>query len=374
MQVTQDQLVYKLNSNDKTAEVIGIKNGKEEITIPRSIKYENQEYIIIRIGKNSFKSSYKIKSIRFHPDSEVKIIDDEAFYESKIVSISIPPSLRKIGKRSFTFCEDLTKFEIPINSELKEIGKYAFSNTSIQSLSIPSNIEELRKCWCLHTSKLNDVKIIPREQQNIKYFGENDMFIIKKSDINSDNYDALVYVRRSLKKVKIPSFIKFISSCAFTYSKIESIFIPSQILEICDSAFCTCEMLKVVDFQENSQLRLIDKYAFSQTSIKKIFIPQKVGKIDNYAFSFTDSIKFVDFSSNSMVQEIGSHCFDSSCLRSFSVPSNVKEIDQTFLRNVKLEIIEFDENNSWELVCEVTSEFNENTIILVPVQVSQYCL
>ena len=118
--------------------------------------------------------------------------------------------MTRIGKCAFLFCSKLTKIEIPINSALTEIDEYAFSRSSITSISIPSTILRLNTGWCIHTEQLNEIKIIQREEQNIKYLDENKFIIIGKSDMNFDVFDVLVDEKEEEQNIKYlqspPSF------------------------------------------------------------------------------------------------------------------------------------------------------------------------
>ena len=81
-----------------------------------------------------------------------------------------------------------------------------------------------------------------------------DTFIIGKSDLTKENFDVLLFVRRDVEKVTIPSFIKRIAPYAFQH----------------------CYDLKTVDFEHDSQLEVIDEFAFHDTYIVKMTIPSNV--------------------------------------------------------------------------------------------------
>ena len=58
--------------------------------LKKTIKHNGQEFIITRIKKGTFKEA-QIKSIQFSPDSELKIIEKDAFKSSKLSGcIKIP--------------------------------------------------------------------------------------------------------------------------------------------------------------------------------------------------------------------------------------------------------------------------------------------
>ena len=93
--------------------------------IPTSIIYESQINIITVIGKSSIKQS-KIQTINFSPDSQLLIIEKEAYSFSPIEKLFIPPQIKEICEKTFGFCHELVTVEIPPNSELQKIQKNAF--------------------------------------------------------------------------------------------------------------------------------------------------------------------------------------------------------------------------------------------------------
>lgn len=56
------------------------------------------------------------------------------------------------------------------NSRLQTIGSDVFNSSPIEYIEIPSNIMQLNDGWCCGTLKLREVKIIPKEKQNIIYY------------------------------------------------------------------------------------------------------------------------------------------------------------------------------------------------------------
>ncbi|KAK8864037.1 hypothetical protein M9Y10_011731 [Tritrichomonas musculus] len=71
--VTENNITYLLNNEDKTASNIG-SDVKGEIRIPCSINHKDEEYVITRICKNSFLYS-QAEAILLPLDSEVRIIE-----------------------------------------------------------------------------------------------------------------------------------------------------------------------------------------------------------------------------------------------------------------------------------------------------------
>ena len=182
--VNQGKLSYNLNEEDKTASVFGNNLYLGDIVIPRSINYENQQYIVTSISKCAFKDQKSIKNISFPPDSELETIEEDAFLSSSIESISIPSHVTKICSGAFNDCRNLSKFEIPTNTELKTVGEHAFYKCPIENISLPSDIVNIRGDSFYNTRKPK-INIISRKEQNAKIY-DNEC-LIKKSDLKSDD-------------------------------------------------------------------------------------------------------------------------------------------------------------------------------------------
>ena len=164
-----DGIEYSLNEEGKTASVIKNISATGNFYIPRSIMYEEQDYLVTSISENAFKNSKEIISIQFSSDSALRIINENAFFDS-----------------------------------------------TIKSISIPSSLVELKKGWCNRTLMLTQIQIEPNNQ---RYSILNDEFIIGKSKNENENFDILVFSVRDIKNVKIPSFIEIIGPYSFDYCK-----------------------------------------------------------------------------------------------------------------------------------------------------------
>ena len=222
-QVKINHFIYELNEEERTAKLIGNKIDDENVYVPTSVLYNNKEYIITNVSSGAFEDSDTIKSVQFPHDSEVRIIEKDAFADS-----------------------------------------------SIEKLMIPSKVYLLEEGWCNGTPNLTNVTIMPN---NCHFMCLDNKMIIGKKNEDSQTYDAILFVRRDIKKVEIPSFIEEIGAFSFSSSKIEKIKIPSNVTHIGKCAFASCENLKQAEIEPNSKLQNIEKDAFEDTSIKNIPIP-----------------------------------------------------------------------------------------------------
>ena len=74
--------------------------------------------------------------------SSVEIVDEKAFYSTKIDSVNLSSNVKTICKNAFSSCEELNSVTIP--NSVKEIGDAAFQNcTSLTSVEIPNSLREI---------------------------------------------------------------------------------------------------------------------------------------------------------------------------------------------------------------------------------------
>lgn len=263
---------------------------------------------ITSIGESAFSNCSKLKKVEFSPDSELREISELMFFKSSIESVKLSPHLTKINNCAFAFCSNLSHIEIPENSELEIIDVEAFGETAIESfivpchltkivgytfsgckklqkVEVPSNCDlelieslsilsqkvELANGWCMETPKLTKIRITPASS---RYSYLNNKFLLAKSSPESDCYDVLLFARRDVSEVVIPSFIRKIGSFAFN----------------------NCEFIKSIEVPEDSKLEIIEKHAFYNSSIEAITIPANVSDLREKWCSGTSKLTSITIS------------------------------------------------------------------------------
>lgn len=274
--VQQGPLIFALNE-DKTASVVGSNHEQvydTNLTIPRSFNYNEQEYIVTSIKKNSFRRIHDISSIQFPSDSEVRIIESGAFYDCSPEEIFLPPSIRYLVDG-----------------------------------------------WLPGSSEIRNVRMISDNQYYKNY---NDNFIIGKSDPNNEEYDVLVFASRDIVEFTIPSFITQIAPYCFSFTEITYMFIPPQIVRIGFGSFSNCDFIEKVEFHPDSQLEKIEYDLFSYSSIKSVTFPSKVKQIEEHAFCNCFVLVSVEFTNDSQLELIEKNAFWNSPIRRIVIPSNTR--------------------------------------------------
>lgn len=67
-----------------------------------------------------------------------------------------------------------------------------------------------------------------------------------------------------------------------TRTRIQRILIPSSVKVIGQNSFEECQDLQLIQFQDDSNLKMIISHAFYGCSIQSMIIPQKVKTIEKY--------------------------------------------------------------------------------------------
>ena len=102
MEIKKNKLVFILYNEDQTAGVISNDDASENVTIPKSVEYEDQEFKVTSILKYSFKNSKTIKSIYMPQDSELQTIEKESFAYSTIERLLIPSKVTEICEYAYS--------------------------------------------------------------------------------------------------------------------------------------------------------------------------------------------------------------------------------------------------------------------------------
>ena len=137
--------------------------SSEELDIPSTLIYEGKEYPVIQIGTRSngaiagqnftsLKISSNVKLISenaFMSSSQLETVEIEegleeiasfAFWNSGVVSINLPSTLKTIGDYAFSSCVNLESLVIP--SSVTEIGEQAFVGCSgLRKVTLPRAFE-----------------------------------------------------------------------------------------------------------------------------------------------------------------------------------------------------------------------------------------
>lgn len=149
-------LFVMLSKKETTAKIVRSPDAAGDIIIPRYFKHKFKQYIITKIDNEAFYQNDKIESISFANDSELESIGKEAFFESTLKHLSLPPTLRHFDpdwNRSTRHLEDIDvasshfawvdgKFFLGKSKEGGDFDTLLFAGRKIEgSITIPACVK-----------------------------------------------------------------------------------------------------------------------------------------------------------------------------------------------------------------------------------------
>ena len=302
--VEVDGIYYNLVSKGKFAEVTyGDKDYSGSITIPSSIKVNDEEYTVTSIGKSAFSSCRSLTSITI-PNS-VTSIGEWAFCDcSGLTSVTIPNSVTSIGGSAFSYCTGLTSVTIP--NSVTSIGSHAFQGCSgLTSVTIPNSVTSIGDRAFYECSGLTSITI----PNSVTSIGE-----------------YTFYNCSGLTSVTIPNSVTSIGSHAFSFcTGLTSVTTPNSVTSIGDAAFSNCSGLTSVTIPNS--VTSIGRFAFIHCSgLTSVTIPNSVTSIGGYAFSCCSGLTSVTIPNS--VTSIGTEAFwGCNSLTSVTIPNSVRIIE-----------------------------------------------
>lgn len=174
---TSGDLVYRVLT-ENTVEVAGPAEGTTpiDITIPITVENDGQNYDVTAIGRYAFLNNATLESVSL-PNGIIRI-EPVAFCACrKLSEINIPATVTYIGGEAFGGCENLASIVLPDN--LEEIDEIAFHNTPIVTVTIPASLKQLGSHAFQNVSSIVFLGSTPPE-----ITGWNTSLYFSKKDVN----------------------------------------------------------------------------------------------------------------------------------------------------------------------------------------------
>lgn len=251
-----DNIYYKINAKEKTAEVTNVWGGKYdknapfpssgytlysgEVVIPETIEFKGTTLKVTSIGEYAFDSS-GLSSI-YLPNT-ILSIKANAFSGCGLTSISIPKSVVSIEESAFSSCR-LTEISIP--NRVEKIGNYAFYHCAILKVTIEDGENNIEFC-------LNDER---------NFYGNiclafdhcpiETLYLGRNISYDKPQTNCSPFSKSSLKEVTIGNSVTCINAQAFLDCKeLVSIDIANSVTEIETQAFSGCSGLISINIPES---------------------------------------------------------------------------------------------------------------------------
>ncbi len=292
-----------------------------------SMKGKSRKYLVSNnclINRYNNSIALACKNSTIPTDSEVAIINENAFNGLSITSVVIPNNITTIENYAFKDCKELVFVVIP--DSVKKMGNNVFEGcTNLQSVVMSKNLSTIPYNTFLNCKKLTSVKL-PEKLRTI-------------GDYSFKNCT-------SLREIEIPDRTTTIEDGAFEgCESLEKVTLSKKMVRIGDDAFYGCKALKTIDLPTGlkkieggafsnsgiteitlpNTLIEIGKSAFSKTNLTTITIPDSVTEVGTGAFTYCDKLTSFKLSKKmtSIPEDMFEYC---SALENVTIPGNIKQV------------------------------------------------
>ncbi len=333
--VTVNHINYQLMPNGKAIVVEGKYEG--HITIPETIKHQNKQYSVEKIGYSAFNASPNLFSVKL-PGS-IHTIEKRAFGDCKALKeINIPASVTRIEGAVFYRCSNLKSIHIPLN--VAYIGAGAFSRCeNLTSVEVDKdNLYFASVDGVLYDKDLKTLIKLPDTRSCYVFPSTITSFLSTAFEGNSN-----------IISIELPDAVQNIPGNAFEDCSSLKVFkIPANIVFIGMSAFMRCSAMESFHVEErNKNFSSLDGvlYNFDKTILikcpekkAKVQLAERVQEIDAYAFAWCKQLAEVTLPES--VTKIGMSAFVQSELKTLKILSKKQvEIRDEIFAGRKKEVI-----------------------------------
>ncbi len=257
-----DDLTYEIVDETHVSVKACLDKTKTSITIPTTVDHEDQTYTVISIGNSAFKG------------------------RTSLDSITIPGTVTSIGYYGFASCTSLTKIQIP--DSVTSIEEGAFSQSGLESVTIPSGVTQISDNLFGNCADLDSVTF-KGPVTSIGAFAFSDCTSLTGIQIPDSvtSIGRLAFYGSGLESIAIPAGVTQISDGLFAYcADLDSVTFQGQVASIGYGAFSDCTSLTTIQIPDT--VTSIGSQAFDGcSSLQSIRFGKEIETIGNKAFSQT---------------------------------------------------------------------------------------
>ena len=351
-------------------------SGLTSIKIPGAVVDDGDEF---GISRYAFEYCADLTVVEFEEGAENRVltVDDYAFRETAITSLTLPVGTVSIGNSAFYKCANLVTVNIP--DSIKEINKYAFQGcTSLSSVNFAegTHLKMLDSSIFAGCTSLIEFKL-PKSDTAKDLFGSSsavkkftlakdallsdgvlvgltscEEFVVEEGNTSFVAEGGVLYNKNKSTLIRYPqskadtSFAvpegvtqigdSSTQSAFFGASNLTSVSIPASVRTIGAAAFYNCNALTNIDFlaaKDGNNFDLsIGEDAFGYSGLTSIVIPARVaavGGLSRGTFRNNTSLTSVTFEKGSRITSIPTEAFNfCTALKSIHLPATVTEIER----------------------------------------------
>ena len=298
--------------------------------------------------------------VTFSEASLLKRIGVGAFYDCGLAEIHIPGGVEELCDECFAGCEVLARATFGEPSSLKRIGVDAFNGCALTEIAIPDSVEELcdmcfsqcKSLTCVTFGEASSLKVIGV----CCFSGSGIVQISLPASVISIGGSAFAecplkeFVIRDNSPFSIINGLVLSNdqhTCHSCIGKIQEIYLPDCVEDLCDKCFCGCWNLSYLMFGECSSLKRIGIEAFYGCGLEEIYIPNAVEDIREKCFYECKNLSRVTFGESSSLKRIGVDAFSICGLTTVHIPDSVEMLcDECFFGCPDLSHVTFGESSS----------------------------
>ena len=156
----------------------------------------------------------------------------------------------------------------------------------------------------------------------------NRFIIIDSMLIDNDKKELIQVVSSAINRIEVPNSIIKIRESAFAHSKIESIIIPSSVIELEDGLFWNCKNLTEVFLECNIEMLPNSIFAYCE-SLSSVKMPNGINVIGTGAFSYCRNLQAITLNQNLRVIN-DSAFFNCENLTFVNIPKTVEIVGNKY--------------------------------------------
>lgn len=177
----------------------------------------------------------------------------------------------------FKYANGKTETSFTIPSTVTVIYEGAIDGTNLETINIPASLTYLDEYPIWNNKKLKAVNV---DSDNTNFFSEDGVFF--ERDYCGRGLGLVVYPdAKSGKSYTVPSGVKVIGDCAFSFNKnLQSVTLSDSVELLWSYAFFECNNLKTVDL---AKVKEFYQNVFYGSAITSLYLPKTITKLEPYS-------------------------------------------------------------------------------------------